>query len=281
MKLPIIILACCICVAIVAANSPETRTGPELLHLAHEAFTRGDLDTAEALYARAESIAADPGFVAFNRGHIFFARKNYREAEVHFTRSLDDLAAPAERRANAWYNRGVCLLYRKGADEYRAAIESFERSLKLLPLDSSLRADALQNLELAKILWNAERAAAPETPPPNTPPKESPPEKPKKPEAKPDPKSTAENTSENPNSQQPKPKPGATETPKQPGTNPTQTDQQTAGKGNLEVLLDEARKMQLSDADARAYLQRIETRLQQQRRDAAKPGPERPHVKDW
>ncbi len=280
MKLPIIILICCTCLAFLGAHAPETQTSSELLHRANEALTRGDLDTADALYLRAEPIATDPGLVAFNRAHIFFARKNYREAEVHFTRSLDDLEAPAERRANAWYNRGVCLLYRKGITEYRAAIESFERCLKLLPADAALRNDALQNLELAKILWNAERATTPEAAPPNTPPKESPPEKPKKPEAKPDPKSIAENPNDNPNTQ-PKPKPGATEPPKQPGANPTQTDQQTAGKGNLEVLLDEARKMELSDADAKTYLQRIALRLQQQRRDAAKPGPERAHVKDW
>src|SRR5262249_38270251 len=118
--------------ALVAASPPADRSPDELLRSGNAAFLRGGWGAAEHFYKLAEERTGDPGLVAFNKATVLMQRGETREAELHYLRSLDDLAAPPDRRAKALYNRGVCLLARGGsAGVSRSAIACFEQSLDL------------------------------------------------------------------------------------------------------------------------------------------------------
>src|SRR5262249_59336214 len=131
--------------------------------------------------AAAEERTGAPGLVAFNRAAVLFQKEDFRDAEVHYARVLEDAACPPERAARAWYNRGTCLL-RRGTSPavYRSAIACLEHCLDSPAADEPLKADARHNLELAKLLWNEARktAAKPDTPNENRPPEEEPPNTP-------------------------------------------------------------------------------------------------------
>jgi hypothetical protein len=248
---------------------------------ADEAAARGDFAAAERLYAAAGERAADPGLVAFNRGTVQFAREEYREAELNFIRCLDDAAIPPDRRAKAYYNRGVCLLKRGGSARiYRAAIDGFEKYLDAGLPDETLAADARHNLELAKVLWAQARAKDASADRPNDPPPEEKPDKvPPRPETGP-----------------PDLGPDATGSPTGPGSMPRAvpvtgpadgqpggSDQKAPGAGTLPVLTDTDGVQKLSPEDTQTYLARIAARLDKDRRDTARlvAGPDRKTVRDW
>src|SRR5688572_15489442 len=84
----------------------------ELVRRGNAAFRSGDPFAAVKLYAAAGERTDDPGLVAFNAAAALFDQGEYREAELHYLRALDDRAAPPDRRAKALYNRGVCLVKR-------------------------------------------------------------------------------------------------------------------------------------------------------------------------
>jgi len=146
------------CLLLVAA-APQLEGAPdELIRRANAAFSRGDRDEAERLYAAAEERTADPGLVGFNCAAVLFQQEKYYDAERHYARVLDDAACPPDRAAKAWYNRGTCLIRRGGsAAVYRSAIACLERCLDSDAADEPLKADARHNLELAKVLWNEAR----------------------------------------------------------------------------------------------------------------------------
>ena len=101
---------------LLAAAAPLPTDGPDdLIRQANAAFARGDVEAAEKLYAAAEERTADPGLVAFNKAAVLFGRGEFRFAEEHYTRVLEDKACPPGRAAKAWFNRGTCLLRRGGA----------------------------------------------------------------------------------------------------------------------------------------------------------------------
>jgi tetratricopeptide (TPR) repeat protein len=255
-----------------------------LIRRANAAFLRDELAAAEPLYAAAEERTADPGLVAFNKAAVLFQKGEFREAELHYARVLDDKSCPPDRAARAWFNRGTCLLKRGGgAPVYRSAVACFERCLDLNPPDAPLQADARHNLELAKLLWVEanKKAAKPETP--NTrPPQEELPEAPPPLGGSEEQPGLAEpGGNEGPNgprpTQQPVPAPA-------PGSRPRDTDTKAPGtNANLEALKDADQVQPLSPEDTREYLRRTAARLERERHEMLKMlyGPDRPGVRDW
>jgi tetratricopeptide (TPR) repeat protein len=263
------------------AGPREDRAPEELTRTGNAAVARGDWPAADALFAAAEERTADPGLVAFNRAAVFFHRRQFDQAEQHYTRSLDDRDAPPARRAKALYNRGVCLLKQGGLTKLRTAIDSFERCLAAAADDAALTADAKHNLELAKLLWAEARAKERKKPLPNEPSGDDPPQ---------------------PQAQMPElpydpfgPENGGTETGtgagngameqagRRPGGTPRGTDQQTGGKGAQPVIQNADKLPEWTDRQVREYLDQLAGRLAADRRGtAALTAPaERPNVKDW
>src|SRR5687768_5454579 len=102
----------------------------DLVRRGNAAFRGGDPAAAGKLYAAAAERTDDPGRVAFNAAAALFDQGEYREAEVHYLRALDDRAAPPDRRAKALYNRGVCLVKRAtDLPALRSAVSCFEQAL--------------------------------------------------------------------------------------------------------------------------------------------------------
>ncbi|MCI0705204.1 MAG: tetratricopeptide repeat protein, partial [Planctomycetia bacterium] len=278
-----------ICLTLLAAAPPSADSPDELIRRANDAFRAGDTAAADNLYAAAEELTADPGLVAFNRGAVLFERGNFREAELQYTRVLDDAACPPERAAKAWYNRGTCLLRRgpsmpTGAmGVYRSAIACFEHTLDSPAADEPLKADARYNLELAKLLWNEARKKSADQKSPNDPPpeEEQPQPKPNLPEKQDN--GTDPNFGSDPGAgmktvgKQPQQIPNA-------GTKPTQAEKPIpANNANVEVLQDKDEVQQLSQEDTRLYLQELAKRLKREQRAMLRTlyGPERPGIRDW
>lgn len=242
------------------------------------ALREGDWDRAESILARLADHTLDPGQVAFLQGAILAHRGDYRGAELHYRRVLDDTACPQDRAARAWYNCGICLL-RRGSDLTltRDAITCFERSLPLA--DPDLAVDVRHNLEVAKLLWAQARANRPNPPRPNDP-SSSPESNP--PGSEPDPPMPSKDGSEGPGTAQVGKVTPERGTP-QGNEKPVATAQPQPGAGTLPVLLDMDRPQALSAEDTQAYLKRVAERLTRERKATARmlAGPERPHVRDW
>lgn len=266
---------------LLAAAPAQNLTPDELVRRGNEAFARGDRDAADRLYSAAEERTADPGLVAFNRAAAAFEAGNFREAEGLYLRALADPAIPSERRAKALFNRGVCLLKAGGdAKVYRAAIACYEACLEESPSDAAFAADARHNLEVAKLLWNRERAKSRKPPTPSDGVAEENPAKPAKPEK------SGNETGTSTQGDPAKPNGQATPTPGTEGSKtqePHTTTQKVAGAGSLQVIVDSDAPQPLSEADTRAMLQRAEERLIKDRRATARlvAGPERANVRDW
>jgi tetratricopeptide (TPR) repeat protein len=263
--------------ALLAATSSPSSDPDELTRAANAAFARGELAEADRLYQQAGERTRDPGLVAFNRAAVFAAKGELWEAERHYLRALDDKEAPADRRAKAGYNRGVCLLTRGGpAAVYRSAIAAFEQSLEVLPADDPLAADARHNLELAKLLWLRAREKEAKRPRPSDLPPDLFPEPPKPPElggSDPDP-GGADATAGGPDPGGPA---GVA------GNGSPAGGRKAPGAGNLPVLLDSDQQQPLSPQDAKAHLRAHADRIAADRQKTARllVGPERPNVRDW
>jgi tetratricopeptide (TPR) repeat protein len=163
----LLLIPCSAC--LLAAANPADEAHPDhLIRRANAAFEAGEAarakgdgdaarqrtDEADRLYAVAEERTADPGLVAFNRATVLFRREQYREAEAYYGRVLQDAACPPGRAARANYNRGTCLLLLGGSSEaYLRAIAYLSRCHDSDAADAQLKANARDNLELAKTLW--------------------------------------------------------------------------------------------------------------------------------
>lgn len=267
------------CLLLVAAGPGAE---DDLIRAANAAFLRGDTEVADTLYAQAEERTGDPGLVAFNRAAVLFQRGEFREAELHYGRVLDDKACPPERAARAWFNRGTCLLRRGGSPAiYRGAVACFDHCLESPAADEPLKADARHNLELAKLLWVEANKVAPKKETPNDPP----------PDVEPPPSKTGDKEDTG-GTDKVDPKGGQTGSQAQPQTvqaaapktAPTPTDAKVEGNNStLPVLKDETPQRQLSQDDAREYLRRTEARLRRERErmNEVLRGPDRPGVRDW
>ena len=152
----------------VSAGPPET--SEDFLRLGLTALDEGKLETALAHFAKAAERTTDPGLIAFNQAVAYERLFKNDEAERHYLMVLDDATIPKQRQAKAFYNRGNSLVrLARPEDEplFRVAITCYERCLESDPA-GDLRANALYNLELAKLLWNQARAQSVRKPTPNT-----------------------------------------------------------------------------------------------------------------
>jgi hypothetical protein len=195
---------------------------------------------------------------------------------------LDDQAAPADRRAKALYNRGVCILKRAtDVKSLRIAVACFEQVLDSHALPDELRLDARFNLELAKLLWAEARIREGTREPPNELPPDDSLDFPRP--------VLGEEPGQDPGPGTESPGPTPAGSPKvvqdiPPHTTTAQpTDRKAPGSGTLPVLMDDPQPQKLSPEDARAHLARVAERLNKDRRANARllAGPERPHVRDW
>jgi tetratricopeptide (TPR) repeat protein len=269
--------------AVTAAALVSAAPAPDdLVRRGNTALRTGDTAGATKLYVAAEEHTADPGLVAFNRAAALFEQGEYREAEVHYLRALDDKAAPADRRAKALYNRGVCLVKRAtDLPALRAAVSCFEQALDSDALDEPLRADARYNLELAKLLWADARAKQGAKDTPN----QLPPEE--QSETKPPAAAGEDGREPGRETEGPGTRPGlqpqALANAQAGGQAPQAIDRTAPGRGTLPVLVDGPQSQKLSPEDVRAHLAKVAERLDRDRRANARllAGPERPHVPDY
>jgi Ca-activated chloride channel homolog len=251
--------------AVVTALSLVSATPPaEWLQRGNDELAAGRTEAALAEFGRAAEWTTDPGRVAFNEGVALYRLGQFREAELHFRRSLAD--ATGGRRMRAFYNLGCSLLEEsqgRMAGPLRAAVASFEQGLDGIrhgdPLAEALR----HNLELAKRLLATARAATPNQP--DESPDDSQSGQSPSPPGGPDDGNPAVGRD-----------PGAAQTgadgstlPKgktDGSTRPQTTDNRPPGKGHLPPLPDEDALSPLSPEDARAHLQQAAERIAAERR---------------
>lgn len=271
--------------ALLFVSAGPVQPPDDLVRAGNEAFARGDLEAAEALYQQAEERAPDPGLVAFNKGTVLYRRGDVRRAELCFRRALGDAAIPPDRRARALYNLGDCLVRQAGDTDTKrlqAAIDCFELVVRETA-DDGLRADAGHNLEVAKLLWAKARARRPpgERDPDwdePRPPKDPPPD-PTKPPDSTGPDRAGDNGPKSADGG-PKLEPG-----KGPdaGAGPKEGMKPVPGAGNLPVLLDTGEDLNLAPEDARTRLKYEAGRIRRERqklREEAAQG-EGPRANDW
>jgi Ca-activated chloride channel family protein len=132
----------------------------ELLREGNAAFHRGDFRAAVRFYEQAEVDTPDPGLIAYNKAAALYRQGDYREAELHYRRSLED--ADVVRLPRVLYDLGNCLVQR--AERYdvallEEALRCYERCLTPEPVDAAFAGDVRHNLELAKLLWLKAKAA--------------------------------------------------------------------------------------------------------------------------
>lgn len=285
-RLALCLLPGTVFILLLSAAAPVAEISPdELIRRANAAFAAKDLDDAARFYAAAEERTGDPGLVAFNRAAVLFATDEFRDAEVHYARVLEDAACPPHRAAKAWYNRGTCLLRRGNMPAvYRSAIACFEHCLDSPAADEPLKADARHNLELAKLLWNEVRktAAKLDTPNENRPPEEDPQNSPPMLPGSDQQPGNGDPTGGSVGSSQSIPQ----QIPNQAtGANPDSAQQPNRG-GNgqhLQPLQNDTQLQVLSPEDTREYLRRSAGRLKKERQDLWRTlyGKVGAGVRDW
>ncbi|MFN0173335.1 MAG: tetratricopeptide repeat protein [Saprospiraceae bacterium] len=117
-------------------------------------YDRGEYEKAQKAYQKSKSSTA-----LYNAGNAAYLQSDHTEAAQLFREAAEKALSPTEK-ADALYNLGnACML----TGDYRAAIDAYERSLRLVPK----RPDAQKNLQIAKRKLHE---PPPETPPPPPPP---------------------------------------------------------------------------------------------------------------
>jgi hypothetical protein len=257
------------------------RHSDDLVRQGNAAFGRGDFSAAGACYALAEERTLDPGLVAFNEAALLYQEGRFREAELHYRRSLE--GAEGLRRAQAIYGSGNCLVQQaKNRDlrRLREAIKLYEECLADGGADAGLILDARHNLELARLLLLQAKAH-----------KES---------------NSATNEDQTSETSRPEDKgadsrfgedqPGslapdalgrperASDAARDPNAAAAKANQQPSpGKGDLPPLPDEDELKPLPAEDTAEYLKQAAARIAKERRTyrerPAPPAP--PNVKDW
>lgn len=250
----------------------------DLVRAGNAAFHRGELDEARRLFEKAALPASDPGLVSFNLAATLYRQGQYRAAELHYARCLEDDQAPSKRRAQAYFGLGNSLL-RQAEDKDRAmlerAIDALAACLATPDVDPQLATDAQFNLELAR--WLHLRAQpAPRQPNGANHPDPAPPEKSiKKGPGKEDggTKSTTSRTGpEDPSKKN------------EPGNGGEKSKERTkaASTGALHMIPDAGNLVPLPAQDTTAYLEQLAQRILQERRAHQRRGQTAPaHVKDW
>jgi tetratricopeptide (TPR) repeat protein len=228
------------------------------------AFDREDYETALKFYAQAEERITNPGLVAFNKGAALYRTGDFRGAEMHYRRCLEE--ATGARRATMLYDLANCILMQsKGADAklLRHALDCYALCLREPECAEALRADASHNLELTKLLWVKARQARPN--------KEGSDPDEKKDQNKPEPKQPDEKT---PGGAEPSPgkaEPSPTVDPQRPDPRdprqPIPVDMQAPGSGTLPPVPDKAESKPMQPEDAARHLERALERVLRERRE--------------
>lgn len=254
----------------------------ELVRQGNAAFANNDFTKALELYEEAEGRITDPGLVAFNKGAALYRLGRFRDAELHYRRSLED--ADGTRRARMLYDLGNCLLHQSAGSDAKLLEQALEcYRMALASADSSVAADLRHNLELAKLLWVKARANKPKSEnPSSSDTKEDPPPKTK------DAKTPNEvNVGGKEPDKKERPQPGQ-KTDVDPGKikgKPIQTDQAPppGSNGSLQPVPDREELVPLPPEDTLRHLQRAVDLIQRERREHLKrssPLPPR-GVMDW
>ncbi len=136
----------------------------DLVRQGNAAFAEDRLEEAVISYTQAESTAADPGLVAFNKAACRVRQGKYSEAAELYRRCLEDQAIGPLREARAWFSLGNCLARQETAASLQAALAAYRRCLALAETPAALRADAAHNLEVVKLLWLKAQAEKKDTP---------------------------------------------------------------------------------------------------------------------
>jgi tetratricopeptide (TPR) repeat protein len=244
------------------------------------AFRAGDPEAAVRAYASAEERTDDPGLVAFNEATALYQLGQYRDAEQHYRRALEDASTAGLRRPYGLYNLGNCLLQQASDRDrlrLRAATACYEQCLDLLPADDALVPDANHNLELARLLLSRARSAAPDKSDPDddrdsmSRPEDPPPSPVGDGQSEPRPT---------------EPRPGGNE--KAPGTEKgpapvPSNDAPPPGAGNLPVLLDNDRPQHLAPEEVTAFLNKATERSRRDRLNKLQPlgGKGNDRDRDW
>lgn len=268
--------------------SPTLSTDPMIL--AQEAIENRDYPEAARQYTVALERTNDPGLVSFNLAVVQLKQSQWVFAEENFRRSLADDSIPKERRAKALYNLGICMVKQdsKNLKRLGIAVECFElaqNEAKTLGMNS-LKDDAADNLEIARMLWlkALREKHADQQPPdqekPNPEPKKTPDQKPKEEEPDPTPKNKKDPKKENAEVT-PAPK---EKDKKDPTPDPKQQAPKTPGKGQLPVLTEQASQVtELTPEQTREYLRQAEERLRKERQKIRQESltPDRLRPNDW
>jgi tetratricopeptide (TPR) repeat protein len=129
-------------------DDPQT-----LVRRGNEAFMREDYQGALEWYNRAEERTTDPGLVAFNEGAALYRLGRFREAQLHYRRSLE--GAQGYRRPRLLFDLGNATLQQARARDVKllqSAIRCYEDCLSEPQAAPDLKADARHNLAYAKAL---------------------------------------------------------------------------------------------------------------------------------
>jgi tetratricopeptide (TPR) repeat protein len=244
------------------------------------AFERGEFDVALKLYGQAEERITNPSMVAFNKAAALYRSGEFRDAELHYRRSLEE--ASGARRAAILFDLGNCLLMEsKGVDAklLRQAVDCYALCLREPETTDALRADTRYNLELAKILWVKARQARPN--------KDQGPDDPDEKKNKPEPKTPDEKTpgGADPTTGQ-KPEPGAKAEPvdRNDPRQPIPVDtMQAPGSGNLPPVPDKPEATPMTAEDAVRHLKRASERVLTERAKHRKDMAAKPSrvIDDW
>lgn len=248
----------------------------EALRKGNEAFHQQQYKEALEWYQKAEERSIDPGLVAYNQAVAFYQLGQFREAELHFRRCLEDATGP--RAAQALYGLGNSLLLTAGPSDVQAlqsAIKCYQQCRQRQDLPTDLHEPANQNLELARLLLVQALVEAAKKPP------------------------------ESGGNDKPKNPPGGSEpSPNPDGPNPTQPDPLDPSKGQAQVvdnldpnslgkatvpqrgkppvIPDDSKLIPIPAEDTAAYLQQVAERIWQDSQQA-RQGKTNPvqGVKDW
>lgn len=248
---------------LVLMGGREARTLQEIMQLAATATEQQDYTTALQYYTEAETRTNDPGLVAFNKGVVFGKQGQWREAELHFRRSLADDQIPPVRRCRGLFNLGDTLVKQAGetdAKRLQTAIDCYQLVIDE-SRDADLANDAAHNLELTKLLWA--KAITQQPPKERDPAWENP--DPPEPNKTPPPTQKKKNTETGPDQADPNPDKNAkTEFSKEKKELPKEqqpASKQVPGSGGLPVINSD----QLTITDVDALLERTANRLRQER----------------
>jgi tetratricopeptide (TPR) repeat protein len=274
-KLPALSAGLAALVALLLLAAAPLPAGLDLLRHGNDAYHDENFKQALEDYTRAEAAVTDPGLVAFNKAAALFRLGLFDKAEYHYRCCLDD--AEGQRRAQALYGQGNCLLQLAGTRDARMlerAIACYRDCRRVPEATVSLRADAGHNLELARLLWLKARKDSP-APPENDPEKTDPMPEKKHDDGKGE--SGERKNPEGPQGAEPgKGKQGAEE------STGTEQKRPAAGRGDLRPLPDTEELVPLPPEDASAYLERLAQRIRRERRDYWQgAAPAVPNVKDW